>query len=306
MSLREKKILKSLQGSKFVEAAQESFGGIGSLHEVTGRPPLGRYIKQLWQRRHFIWMQSRARVMTENDDSQLGALWLILKPILDATFYWLIFGMLLKLDRGMSNYVAYIIIGVFMFQYTSSALSTGTKTITSSMAMIRAFQFPRMALPLADLVYDFLQRLPALAVMFAIIMAIPPHEFPELAWLLLPGVLLLHLIMNFGVMLVLGRLGTTLPDVNKAMPFLTRILMYGSGVIFPIGRLVDSAPALLSIIESNPVYIVLAMYRSILIDGVVPDPHDWIVLSLWAFGLCIIGFFVFWQGEETYSRDRQK
>ncbi|WP_087005414.1 ABC transporter permease [Gulosibacter sp. 10] len=280
--------------------------GIDDLHEVTGRPPLGRYVKQLWQRRHFIWLQSRSRVMTDNDDSRLGSLWLIFKPLLDATFYWLIFGVLLGLDRGMDNFVAFIIIGVFMYQYTSTALSTGTKTISSSKAMIRAFQFPRMALPLADLVYDFLQRIPALLVMFVIIMGMPPHELPELAWLLFPVLLLLQTLLDFGLTLIFARLGTVLPDVSRTMPFLTRLLMYGSGVIFPIGNLAEKVPALLTVIELNPVYVLLESYRGILIDGTFPDPQQWITLSAWAVGLLIVGFFVFWQGEESYSRDQYK
>lgn len=298
--------MERLQGSKFVDAVQNTYGGLEGLHEVTGRPPLGRYLKQLWQRRHFIWWQSRSRVVTENDDSRLGAVWLILKPLLDAIFYWLIFGLLLRLDRGMSNYVAYVIIGVFMYQYTSTALASGTKTISSSKAMIRAFQFPRMSLPLADLVYDFLQRGPAILVMFAIIMAIPPHELPELAWLLFPVILLLQLVLNFGLMLIFARLSTFLPDISKVMPFATRILLYGSGVIFPIAERAANVPALLAVIEANPIYVLLSMYRSILIDGIPPGLHSWITLGAWALGLFVIGFFMFWQGEESYGRDQHK
>lgn len=291
---------------QFVATAKSRYGGFSNLHAVTGRPGLGTYLQQLWQRRHFIWLQSRSRVITGTDETRLGAVWLVLRPILDAVFYWMIFGLLLRFDRGMSNYVAYVIIGVFMYQFTSTALNSGTRTISSSLSLTRAFQFPRMALPLADIVYDTMQRMLAVAVMFAIIMVIPPHELPEWSWLLFPAVLALQLLLSFGFMLILARLSTLLPDISRIMQFLTRFLMYGSGVIFPITRVTQNYPALEAVIEANPIYVFLVMYREILIDGTVPAAEHWIMLSIWAFAAFIIGFFVFWLGEESYGRDQHR
>ncbi len=290
----------------FLTAVQRSYGDVSGLHSVTDRPTLGRYLNQLWERRHFIWWQSRSRVVTGHDDSRLGSVWLVLRPLLDAAFYWLIFGVLLQFDRGMSNYVAFVIIGVFMFQFTGTALTVGTRTISSNVSLIRAFQFPRMALPLADLVYDIMQRMLAVLVMFALIMLIPPHETPEWTWLLLPVLLAVQSVMNFGLMLIVARASTLLPDTARVMQFVSRILMYGSGVIFPIDRFTRNHPELHSVIELNPLYVLLNMYREILIDGTVPAPEHWLTLLCWALGLFLAGFFLFWLGEESYGRDQHR
>lgn len=290
----------------FLKAVTGSYGEISHLHSVTGRPTLGQYLGQLWQRRHFIWWQSRSRVLTSTDDSRLGSVWLVLRPLLDAVFYWLIFGVLLQFDRGMSNYVAYVIIGVFMFQFTSNALTTGTRTITSNQTLIRAFQFPRMALPLADLVFDIMQRMLAVGVMFVLILVIPPHETPEWSWLLFPVILVLQSVFNFGVMLIISRLSMLLPDLSRFMQFLNRLLMYGSGVIFPIDRITQNHPGLHAIVELNPVYVILNMYRQILIDGTIPSAAHWITLICWASGLFVVGFFMFWLGEESYGREQRR
>lgn len=302
-SKREQKEFDSLKDSEFVRNLVSERGDLSHLRAVSGRPPFGQYLKQLWHRRHFIWWDSRGKVAASTTDDRLGSLWLILRPILDAMFYWLVFGLLLNMSRGMDNYIAFVIIGVFMFQNTSAAMNSGTRVIASSKSMIRAFQFPRASLPLATLVRDYLQRVPALLVMFIIIMLIPPHELPTESWLLFPVILLLQMVMDFGLLLIFARLGVALPDLAKAMAFVTRLLMYGSGVIFPIDRFL-SHPTLMAIINLNPIYVVLDMYRLVLIDGTVPPAHHWIVLSSWAFGLLIVGFIFFWRGEETYSRER--
>ena len=58
------------------------------------RPPLGRYIAQVWQRRSFIWHLSASRAYSRNQGSYLGQAWAILRPILDASIYVVIFGFL--------------------------------------------------------------------------------------------------------------------------------------------------------------------------------------------------------------------
>lgn len=302
-SKHEQKEFESLKESEFVQKLVAERGDLSHLRSVSGLPPLGRYLKQLWHRRHFIWWDSRGKVAASTTDDRLGSVWLILRPLLDVIFYWLIFGILLKMSRGMDNYIAFVIIGVFMFQNSSAAMNSGTRVIVSSKSMIRAFQFPRASLPLATLVRDYLQRVPAVLVMFVMIMAIPPHELPSMSWLLFPVVLLLQMVMDFGLLLLFSRLGVMLPDLAKAMAFFTRLLMYGSGVIFPIDRFLNH-PTLMEIINLNPIYVVLDMYRTILIDASNPSAHHWIVLSAWAFGLLIVGFLFFWRGEETYSRER--
>ena len=300
---REQRALAAARKSEFVRSVEQHYN-LEGLHEVSGRPPLGPYIKRMWQRRHFIWWESKSKVETQNIGNKLGSFWFILRPILDATFYWLVFAVILQLDRGLPNYPAFIIIGVFMFQLTSVSITEGVNLIKNSKSMIRGFRFPRASLAVASLLHNFLQRIPAMVSMFVIIMVIPPHALPQVTWLLFPVILVLQVIMDFGLLLLFARLGHVLPDLAKAMAFISRLLLYGSGVIFPLVERLQHQPAILAIVELNPVYHVLMMYRTAIIDGVVPPAESWIMVCSWTFGLFIVGFFFFWRGEETYGRDR--
>lgn len=112
------------------------------LTPVGVRPRLGEYLAQLWDRRHFIWMDARHRVATQNSRNRLGSAWLILKPMLDAAMYFVIFGLVLNVTRGMENFPGFIIIGVLMFRSTMRAISQGPGQLNAGKAMIRAFSFP--------------------------------------------------------------------------------------------------------------------------------------------------------------------
>jgi len=281
---------------------EREYGDLSHLRRVGTRPPLREYFTELWDRRHFIWAGARGEAVTRYSNERLGMAWFVLRPLLDAAFYWVIFGIVLDVSRGMENFIAFILIGVFMFQLSSRSIVGGVSLIKNSKAMIRAFAFPRAALAVSMVLRDFLSAMPAMGVMFAMIMAIPPHELPTVTWSLFPLILALQLAMSVAFALFFGWLGSLAPDVAQAMSFVSRILMYCSAVIFPIERFLDH-PMMLAIIQANPIYIVLDMYRSALMDGAVPPLEQWLTLLAWAVGGLIVGFTLFWWNEERYGRE---
>lgn len=281
---------------------ERQYGDLSHLRRVGTRPPLREYFTELWHRRHFIWAGARGEAVTRYSNERLGMAWFVLRPLLDAVFYWVIFGVVLQISRDMANFVAFILIGVFMFQLSSRSITGGVSLIRSSKAMIRAFAFPRAALAVSMVLRDFLSALPALAVMLTMIIAIPPHELPTVTWSVFPLILALQLVLSVAFALLFGWLGSLAPDLAQAMSFVSRILMYGSAVIFPIERFVED-PTMLAVIKANPIYIVLDMYRSALIDGAVPPMEQWFALAAWAIGGLVIGFTLFWWNEERYGRE---
>lgn len=274
------------------------------LSPIGVRPRLGEYIAALWERRHFIWMDARHRVATQNSRNVLGRLWLVLRPLLDALMYFVIFAVILKVDRGMENFPGFIIIGILMFRSTMRAISQGPSQLHAGKAMIRAFSFPRASLPISAEIREAIQMIYTVAIMLVMIMIVPNHEQPEWTWFLVPVIYVLQFTLNLGLSLTFARIGFIFPDAAQFMSFVGRFLMYGSGVIFPLEKFVDR-PALMFIIEMNPIYHMILMYREILMDGVIPSAEHWMILAAWAFGLLLFGFIFFWQGEETYGAEQR-
>lgn len=275
-----------------------------NLKPVGVRPKLGEYVAELWARRHFIWMDARHRVATQNSRNRLGSLWLVLQPLLDAFMYFIIFAVILRVDRDIENFTGFIIIGVLMFRSTMRSISQAPNSLHSGKAMIRAFAFPRASLPISGEIRDALQMVYTVAIMLIMLMVIPNHEQPEWTWLLLPVIYAFQFALNLGLALTLARIGFIFPDTTYLMSFAARFLMYGSGVIFPIGNFVNQ-PAIMAIIEANPIYHLILMYREILMDGIVPSAEHWIILGGWAFVMVLFGLLFFWQGEETYGAEQR-
>lgn len=272
----------------------------GRLTRVGARPPLGTYINQLWGRRQFLLADARARVTSGTRETLLGTVWLVLKPLLDGLTYFLIFGLLLKSSRGIENFLGYLIVGVFLFSFTSRCVTGGARSVTSGRNLIRAFTFPRAALPIAVVLREVLNLVPILAAMLVILLVLPPTEVVTWRVVWVPAVIALQVIFCTGLALLLARVAAKVPDINNLISFALRLWLYGSAVFFAYDTFIDH-PTVLTLMEANPMFMVLDMVRDCLLYGVTPAGSMWLALSGWACGSFVLGFFVFWQGEESYG-----
>lgn len=272
-----------------------------ALQPVGGRAPLREYLRALWQRRHFIWADSRARAFSGNGGFLIGNAWLVLSPLLDGVTYYLVFGLLLQTSRGIENFVGYLLIGVFMFHYTSRSVRGGASALVTGRNLVRAFSFPRAALPVSVVVREAVGMGPVLLTMAVLILAIPPHAEVTWRWLLFPAVFGLQTLINLGLALLMARISSHVPDIRKVVGFFTRLWLYGSAVMFSFDRFVED-PALLRALEANPMYIVLDVTRDLLLYAATPSAASWLQLTAWAVGSLALGLVFFWRGEERYGR----
>ena len=288
------------RGAPATEVLRVDGTGLG---RVGARPGLGRYVASLWDYRSFILFDSRSRIAGATSTNALGRIWMVLNPILDGGAYFLVFGLLLQTGRGIENFMAYLIVGVFLFRYTSQAITNGSRSISSNLSIVRAFQFPRATLPIAANLRELLLFVPTLAVMVVLILAIPPLEDITWRWLLLLPLLALQTLFNLGLSLLLARVVARWADVANLISFGTRIWLYLSAVFFSVERF-EHIPPLVTAMHLNPMYCVLDIARQSLLYGTDADPLRWIVLIAWTVALLVLGTLVFWDAEESYGEER--
>lgn len=270
------------------------------LRQVYRRPELGEYLRLLWARRHFIAADSRGRVISGSQGTVLGLAWLMLRPILDGFAYYVVFGLLLGTSRGIENFLGYLLIGVFLFRFTSRCLSAGAQSLVQGRAMLKAFAFPRAALPIAVVAREALRFLPALAVMILLILVFPPAEAITWRWLLFPVILALQGLFNLGLALAAARVTARIPDVSQLISVLTRFWLYGSAVFFSYDRFIDD-PRLLAVLHLNPMFVVLDMSRDVLLYATTPSLGSWLLLVTWTVAVGVGGLVLFWQAEDRYG-----
>lgn len=270
------------------------------LHRVGARAPLGSYLKQTWQRRDFIYEMAKTRLQAGVERNRLGPLWLVLQPVLNAAIYGLIFGVIQGGARG-ADYPAYVVIGVFLFQFFSKSFSDGSKSITGNHGLVQSLAFPRITLPIAEVVEQFMALMPSLGLL-AIILPFMGHP-PTWEWLLMIPLLAIFSVFNVGVALISARLTVHVRDLSQLLPYISRILFYTSGVLFDVGRILKDHPSLVRLYDFHPLYGVLQIARSVLLVDRPDLPTYWWTLAGWAVVVLVVGLIFFWSAEERYGRD---
>lgn len=272
------------------------------LIRVGARPGFLDYLIQLWDHRQFIVYDAKARVQSGNRRDRLGSAWLVLNPVFNGLTFFFIFGLLLGTGRGIENFIGYLIIGVFIFQMSSRSIVNGARSIQGNRAVIQAFNFPRATLPMAVNLRELLAGIPVILAMLVLILLLPPTEAVTPLWLLIVPALLLQTMFNLGVGMILARVVSTINDVVHLLSFAMRVWMYGSGVFFSFDAYIENR-TLLTIVELNPLYVVLQIIRECVLYARVPEWQSWAVLALWGLTALTIGFVYFWRAEESYGRE---
>ncbi|UWX96120.1 ABC transporter permease [Arthrobacter zhaoxinii] len=274
---------------------------IRGLQRVGARPGFVDYLVQIWNYRHFIAYDAKSRVQSGNRRDRLGSAWLILNPILNGLTYFLIFGLLLNTGAGIENFIGYLVIGIFLFQFSSRAITNGARSIQQNRAVIQAFSFPRATLPISVNLRELMANIPVLIVMMLLVLLVPPTEDITWRWLLVLPALALQWIFNLGVGLILARVISKVNDVVHLLGFALRAWMYSSAVFYTYDRFIDQ-PVMLKVLELNPLFQVLDIVRDCLLYASVPSWQSWAILSCWALGALAVGSVYFWRAEETYGR----
>ncbi|WP_229568959.1 ABC transporter permease [Kocuria rhizophila] len=274
-----------------------------TMQAVGARPPLGDYLRDLWGSRHFIWYDARVRLAVSQDHTLLGKAWIVLNPVLLGLTFYLIFGLLLRTGQGIDNFVAFIVLGLTMFTYSTRSVVSGARSMASGKALVRGFMFPRAALTLSIVVRDALTQLYAVAAILVFLLIVPPLEPVSWTWLLLLPVIALQTVFNWGLGMLLAPAVHRIPDLANVLSFAMRLWLYASGIFYDPSRFVDD-PRVLALFHANPLYQVLSMSRDLVLRAQLPHWSSWAVLGGAAVVLLEVGFLVFWWNEESYADER--
>ncbi|WP_405095256.1 ABC transporter permease [Micromonospora sp. NBC_01412] len=268
------------------------------------RPSLADYTRRLWAYRHFIAAYSNAKLVASFSNARLGQLWQVLTPLTNAAVYYLIFGLVLR-QNSIPNFIAYLTAGLFIFNFTQTAVQNGTQSITGNLGLIRALHFPRACLPLAVMLTQFQQLLASLVVLVGIVLV--TGEPLTVEWLLLVPVVLLQALFNAGLTMAVARAGSKIADLKQVMPFLLRTWMYGSGVLYNVALFEENLPSWATrLVEANPMLVYIELARHALLEGAPLLNSSMLQLWLYAVGWAVVmgvgGFIYFWRGEQEYGR----
>lgn len=263
-----------------------------------GLPPLRPYVKGIWARRHFIYQMSRTSLRAQHFDTFFGQLWVVLNPLLLAMVYFFLVSVLRggEHPRGTASFLAYLVGGLFLFYFVRNSIGQGAGSIVGGGGLLMNTAFPRAILPLSSTVTALMLYIPTLVVYGAFHIAAGEPISPAL--LLLPLLFGLLMVFNLGLAMAAGALTVYFRDTSSMLPYLLRIWLYLSPILWTI----DQAPEVMQdLIFVNPLAPFLTAWHVITLDGVAPSATLWLGCLGWTIASVAFGGWFFLSREREFA-----
>lgn len=275
------------------DPALEGMGPVGR------RPALGAYLGETWSRRRFAFTLAGYRLISGLLPNRLGVLWIVLRPLSMAIMYGTIFHFVISGSARPADFVQYLIVGVFIFEFFTGCFGGGAKSVTGNTKLVQSLGFPRILLPISVVAEQALKMVPVVLLLGILLLIF--GEPITWSWLLIVPILALMAVFNLGVALVVARLSVHARDVQQVIPVLNRVLFYASGIFFSIDGALAAYPALLTAAHLIPTYEFISMARDVLLSSYSAPPIVWIAAPVWAVAMVVLGAVFFWQAEARYG-----
>jgi teichoic acid transport system permease protein len=226
----------------------------------------------------------------------------VLKPLLQVAVFYIVFGLIITGARqGISDFLSYLVIGTFLFEFVASGLNNGGRAIASKVKLVRALEFPRAVLPISVTLTEMIMMWPAMAIMLVIVMS--QGHMPALSWLkLIPAIVLIYLFV-LGCGFFLARVVSATPDLGNLVPIITQLARYVAGVFFSVETLAARFGTMGAIAIYEPFAIYLRLARSAILPEVHAGPLEWGLGAAYSVLALVAGYIFFWFAEARYGRD---
>jgi len=262
---------------------------------LVGLPPLGPYLREAWRRRAFSVELSRTKLRAQHFNTVFGQLWLVLNPLLLALVYFI----LVDIIRGGGSrpgFFAHLVAGIFAYHLVSDAVRQGTKSVVTGGRLILNSAFPRALLPLSSVISAIKRFLPCILLYLPVHLASDLPVGPELLWVL--PLFALLVVMASGLAMIVGALQVYFRDLKDFMPYLLRVWLFASPVLYFADEMPEKYRFLLDL---NPLGQLLSAWSDVINLGGTPSGRELIVASAWAFGTLIVGFLFFVSREREFA-----
>lgn len=252
-----------------------------------GMPNLRQYFIDIRNRKEFVLELSRAERAEEHLDTVFGQLWSVLSPLLSAGVYYLFIFVVQGGHQG-PEFFLHLVAGIFIFELVSTAGTRGANSIVRAGALINNTSFPRVLLPLTDILTAFRVFLPAMFI-YAIFHFALGAPLQVAALQAIPALILLVMFAS-GLAMFASTAQVYFRDTQALMPFVLRLTMFLSPVLyFP-----EQAKALLDgrlLAIFNPIFCMVQIFSGSLVRGDTFDIWTWVIAIFWATASLVGGFW---------------
>jgi len=189
------------------------------------------YFRDLWRFRELFYILVWRDVLVRYKQTALGLGWTLLKPMLTALVFALVFGKMINIPSGGMPHAPFIYVALVPWLFFSTTIADASVSLAAHAGLISKVYFPRLLVPLVAMMVALIDMLIALTLLVPMLLAFGVS--PGWRLLALVPMACLLIVLAFGLALCFASLNVRYRDTGIILPFVLQFGLYLSPVIFP-------------------------------------------------------------------------
>jgi lipopolysaccharide transport system permease protein len=252
-------------------------------------------LADMWDQRELLYYLALRDVSVRYKQTALGIVWAFLQPVLPAIVFTVFFGNLAKMPSEGIPYTLFSFAGLLPWTFFSSGVSQAATSLVSSTNLFTKVYFPRVFIPLANIVTAGFDALLSSSVLVALMLYVRVPLSANV--LFLPVVIAIAVAFTVGSSAFLSALAIRYRDVRYIIPFMIQILLFLCPVAYPASIVPEKWRMLWAI---NPMVAAVEGFRwSIL--GAPLDQRTMLIGGIAAALVLVLGVKYFPKVESTFA-----
>ncbi len=262
--------------------------------------PLWQPWRELYRKRKLIQLMVNRDLVGRYKGSFAGLLWTVANPLALLFIYWFVFSVIFRVRFGSDgkpiNFVLYVIAGLLPWMAFSEALVRSNSTILENTNLVKKVVFPLEVLPVNHVLSAFANSL--VGILLLILLEVVSRGVLPWTFVLLPLVVLPQLLLTAGIGWFLASLGVFIRDINHIIGLVLTIWMFLTPIVYPESLV---PPRLLHVTRMNPFTPVVNGYRSVMLEGAIPAPGQWLYLLAVSLVIFFLGYYWFVRTKKAFA-----
>ncbi len=218
--------------------------------------------------------------------SLLGILWSFFNPLLTMLVQFVVFSQLFKSD--IDNIAVYMLSGLIIFNFFTEAVGQALGSIVYNAPLITKVYVPKYIYPVTKVLFSAINFLISMVVLLIVIVV--TGEAITKAFMLLPFLIACVLVFSAGFGMLLASLMVFFRDIQFLWGIFSMLWMYMTPLFYPETLIAEQFRWIFTI---NPMYYYVKFMRSVVLDGISPEPRMYLVCAAFALGSLLFGGVVF-------------
>jgi lipopolysaccharide transport system permease protein len=226
--------------------------------------------QSIWRNRSLMRSMVRRDILGRYRGSFGGWFWTILNPLLLMLTYFFVFGVVLNAkfgnDPSRTAFALYFLAGMLPWLAFSEAVGRSPVNMLEYRSFIKKLRFPVETLPVNLMLSGLVSEAFGLLIFLIGFVAFRGMVPASVVWL--PALIVPQMLLTAGVCWFLAALGVFVRDLAQINGFLLTILFFLTPICYSETGMPAAAKLLL---KKNPIYVLVAGYRAVFLEGRAPD-----------------------------------